>query len=92
MIIIAINRFIVIINFCNRFDKALTETFQFCRALFYTAFMCLQFGFLIFQQKEIWEKAALNMLMKLTAVVSFTFLSFKAKEHIYTLETQNKFS
>jgi len=33
MIIIAINRFILIINFRNRFDKALTEIFQFCRAL-----------------------------------------------------------
>jgi hypothetical protein len=33
MIIIAINLFIIIVNFCNRFDKALPEIFQFCRAL-----------------------------------------------------------
>jgi len=36
MIIIAINRFIKIVNFHNRFDKALTEIFQFCRALVFT--------------------------------------------------------
>jgi len=33
MIIIAINRFVIIVNFRNRFDKALTEIFQFWRAL-----------------------------------------------------------
>jgi len=32
-IIIAINHFVIMVNFCNRFDKALTEIFQFCRAL-----------------------------------------------------------
>ncbi len=32
-IIIAINCFIIIVNFRNRFDKALTEIFQFRRAL-----------------------------------------------------------
>jgi len=32
-IIIAINCFVKIINFRNHFDKALTEIFQFCRAL-----------------------------------------------------------
>ncbi len=35
-IIIVINRFVLIVNFCNRFDKALTEIFQFCRALLTT--------------------------------------------------------
>jgi len=34
MIIIAINRFIIIVNFHNHFDKAITEIFQFRRALF----------------------------------------------------------
>ncbi len=29
MIVIAINRFFIIINFRNSFDKALTEIFQF---------------------------------------------------------------
>jgi len=33
MIIIAINRFVIIVNFHNRFNKALTEIFQFRRAL-----------------------------------------------------------
>jgi len=32
-IIIAINRFIIIVNFRNHFDKALAEIFQFRRAL-----------------------------------------------------------
>ncbi len=32
-IIIVNDRFIIIINFCNHFDKALMEIFQFCRAL-----------------------------------------------------------
>jgi len=32
-IIIVINHFVIIINYCNCFDKALTEIFQFCRAL-----------------------------------------------------------
>ncbi len=31
--IIAINRFVIIVNFHNRFDKALTEIFQFLMAL-----------------------------------------------------------
>jgi len=35
-IIIVINRFVLIVNFCNCFDKALTEIFQFCRALLTT--------------------------------------------------------
>jgi len=33
MIIIAINCFVIIVNFLNCFDQALTEIFQFCRAL-----------------------------------------------------------
>jgi len=33
MIIIAINCFIIIVNFCIRFDKTLTEIFQLCMAL-----------------------------------------------------------
>jgi len=32
-VIIAINGFVKIVYFCNRFDKALTEIFQFCMAL-----------------------------------------------------------
>jgi len=32
-IIIMIDHFVIIVNFHNRFDKALTEIFQFCRAL-----------------------------------------------------------
>jgi len=32
-IIIAINCFVITVNFRNRFDKALIEIFQFCRAL-----------------------------------------------------------
>jgi len=32
-IIIAINHFVIIVNFHNRFDKALTEIFQFRMAL-----------------------------------------------------------
>jgi len=32
-IIIAINSFVIIVNFRNRFNKALREIFQFCRAL-----------------------------------------------------------
>jgi len=35
-IIIVINRFVIIGNFCNRFDKVLTEIFQFRRALVQT--------------------------------------------------------
>ncbi len=31
--IIKINCFLIIVNFCNLFDKALTEIFQFCMAL-----------------------------------------------------------
>jgi len=33
-IIIAINHFVIIVNFCTCFDKTLTEIFQFCMALF----------------------------------------------------------
>ncbi len=33
MIIMAINHFVIIVNFRNRFDKALMKIFQFHRAL-----------------------------------------------------------
>jgi len=33
MILIAINCFVIIVNFCNHLDKALTEIFQFHLAL-----------------------------------------------------------
>jgi len=36
------------------------------------AFMCLQFGFVIFWQKDFGTKAAHNMLVKLTPGVNFT--------------------
>ncbi len=36
------NRFVLIVNFHNRFDKALRKIFQFCRALIlYTSWCCL---------------------------------------------------
>jgi hypothetical protein len=35
-IIIAINHFVIIVNFCNHFVKALTEIFHFRRALILT--------------------------------------------------------
>ncbi len=38
----------------------------------YTAFVCLQFGFLIFWQKDFGAKAAHKMLVKLTPGVNFT--------------------
>jgi len=41
MIIIAINHFVIILNFLNRFNKALTEIFQFCRALHPSSAPCL---------------------------------------------------
>jgi len=43
-IIMAINCLVIIVNFRNRFDKALTEIFQFRRALFYIRHvkMCLE--------------------------------------------------
>jgi hypothetical protein len=37
-IIIAINYFVIIVNFYNRFDKALAEIFQFRRALIVNEF------------------------------------------------------
>jgi len=36
MIIFAINRFVIIVNFRNHFDKVLTEIFHFRRALMYS--------------------------------------------------------
>jgi hypothetical protein len=38
----------------------------FCTKVFFTAFMCLQFGFVIFWQKDFGTKAAHKMLVKLT--------------------------
>ena len=38
----------------------------FCTKVFCAAFMCLQFGFVIFWQKEIGAKTAHKMLVKLT--------------------------
>ena len=38
----------------------------FCTSVFCTAFKCLQFGFVIFWQKEVGAKAARKMLVKLT--------------------------
>ena len=38
--------------------------------VFCTAFMCLQFGFVIFWQKDFGAKAAHKMLVKLTPVIS----------------------
>ena len=39
--------------------------------VFCEAFMCLQFGFVIFWQKEIGAKAAHKMLVKLTTWIYF---------------------
>jgi hypothetical protein len=40
--------------------------------VFCDAFMCLQFGFVIFWQKDFGAKAALKMLVKLTPGVNVT--------------------
>jgi hypothetical protein len=37
----------------------------FCTKVFYAAFLCLQFGFVIFWQKDFGTKAAHKMLVKL---------------------------
>jgi hypothetical protein len=39
---------------------------------FFAAFMCLQFGYVIFWQKDFGAKAAHKMLVKLTPGVNFT--------------------
>jgi len=54
-IIIAINCFVIINNFCNHFNKALKEIIQFCRALIWMAsywflLLCRTLGFCFFVQ------------------------------------------
>jgi hypothetical protein len=48
----------------------------FCPKVFCAAFICLQFGFVIFWQKEFCAKAAYKMLVKLTPGVVFTAIHF----------------
>ena len=48
------------VNFTNILQAA------FRMKVFYTAIMCLQFGFVIFRQKDFGAKAALKMLVKFT--------------------------
>jgi hypothetical protein len=48
------------VNFTNILQSA------FCTKVFCAAFMCLQFGFVIFWQKNFGAKAAHKMLVKLT--------------------------
>jgi hypothetical protein len=51
------------VNFANILQAA------FHTKVLYAAFMCLQFGFLIFWQKDCGAKAAHKMLVKLTPEV-----------------------
>jgi len=44
---------------------------SFCAKVFGTALRCLQFGFVIFWEKDVGAKAACKMLVKLTPVVNF---------------------
>jgi hypothetical protein len=46
--------------------------------VFSAAFMCLQFGFVIFRQKDFGAKAALKMLVKLTPGVNVTNILWAA--------------
>ncbi len=45
--------------------------------VFCAAFMCLQFGFVIFCRKDFGAKAAHEMLVKLTAVKEKSFINFR---------------
>ncbi len=49
-----------------QFHKHFTSSF-FVQKFFYAAFMCLQFGFVIFWRKDFGTKAAYKMLVKLMA-------------------------
>jgi len=59
------------INFINILQAAFSYQKVLC-----TPFMCLQFGFVIFWQKEFGTKAAYKMLVKLTPGVNVTNLLF----------------
>jgi hypothetical protein len=50
------------VNFTNILQAA------FCTKVFCAAFMCLQFGFVMFWRKDFGAKAAHKMLVKLTPV------------------------
>jgi hypothetical protein len=52
---------------------------RFHKKVFCAAFMCLQFGFVIFWQKDFGAKAAHKMLVKLTPGFRSWCLSFKMK-------------
>jgi len=56
----------------------------FCKKVFWTAFLKLRFGFVIFRRKNIGEKVALKMLMKLTTnFYEGTYLTSKIKENVF---------
>ena len=65
----------------------------FCTKVFCAAFMCLQFGFVIFWQKDFGAKAAHKMLVKLTpgAPVGIRFLQ-KYSKTICRLNWNSKIS
>jgi len=63
MIIVVINCFVIIINFRNHFDKALTEIFQFCRALYLTT--CVDSRFSDFYPKETQKSWILKLAKKI---------------------------
>ncbi len=65
-IIIAINRFVIIVNFHNRCDKALMEIFQFCRALQYIIILITSFTSFTVNCSALvrWDTAVENKLSK----------------------------
>ncbi len=57
--------------------------------VFCAAFMCLQFGFVIFCRKDFGAKAAHEMLVKLTSVKEKKFYKFQTwKSETFQVESQ----
>ena len=68
-------RFLSSLSFCRGDHLSVSPTFYeqlLLTEVLWAAFMCLQFGFVIFWRKEMRAKAAHKMLVKVTAGVCFT--------------------
>jgi hypothetical protein len=81
---------IIIIKFTpgDDFTNILLSTFL-CMKVLYAAFLLLQFGFVIFQHKNIGAKAGRKMLMKLTPGVNFINIlrphfSYRSLEQLFS--------
>jgi hypothetical protein len=77
-IIIAIKRFVIIVNICNRFDKALMEIFQLCMALVHTityAFWHMRIPFLC-------SSSSILMFVQCSLVCAIIFFGISTVEEL----------